>query len=545
MIASDNIAYCWGHNNAGQLGNGTTTVSKVPIKVSTTSTITGQLRSQVSAGTYNTCAIAQSSNSYCWGQNTEGRLGNGTTTDSSYISAVDISGVLSGKTTRQISAGITHTCIVASDNQIYCWGANGSGQLGNGLTDNSSVPVATIPVRDSSDRPSLDISVSIGGGSTCALASNHRLYCWGNNASGQLGAGTTTNSMQPLLVQSAGSLDGKTIQSTSAGNLYTCVIASNMRAHCWGKNDYGQLGNNSTTDSLTPVAVVVSGALNGQASIKQIAAGSTHTCAVASNNKAYCWGDNTYGQLGNNSTASSSVPVAVDTSGVLSGKSIVQITAGSAHTCAIASDNQVYCWGSNANGRLGNNSTTNSLVPVAVNTSGVLSGKTVIQISAGASYVCAIASDNQVYCWGYNGSGRLGNGSTTNSSVPVAVNTSGVLSGKTVRQISSESGQACALASDNQVYCWGNNDNGRLGNGSTVSSSVPVAVNTSGVLSGKTVRQVSAESGHSCALASDNNIYCWGDNTYGQLGNSSTISSSVPVLTTVLPNNPSIDYLHY
>ena len=133
-------------------------------------------------------------------------------------------------------------------------------------------------------------------------------------------------------------------------------------------------------------------------------------------------GGNSDGQLGNNSTTKSSVPVAVTTSGALSGKTIRQVAAGFSHACALASDNQAYCWGNNYDGELGNNATTNSSVPVPVTTSGILSGKAIRQAAAGYTHTCALASDNQAYCWGYNYFGQLGNNSTTNSSVPVAVN---------------------------------------------------------------------------------------------------------------------------
>ena len=154
-------------------------------------------------------------------------------------------------------------------------------------------------------------------------------------------------------------------------------------------------------------------------SAKQTSGGWSRSCAIASDDKAYCWGYNSEGNLGNNSTANSKVPVAVNTSGVLAGKTIKQISAGSSHTCAIASDDKAYCWGSNDFGRLGNNSTANSRVPVAVNTSGVLAGKTIKQISAGGTHTCAIASDDKAYCWGVGLA--LGNNSINNSLVPTHV----------------------------------------------------------------------------------------------------------------------------
>ena len=211
-------------------------------------------------------------------------------------------------------------------------------------------------------------------------------------------------------------------------------------------------------------------------SAKQVLAGMSNTCAVASDDKAYCWGNNISGALGNNSTTNFSIPVAVNTEGVLAGKIIKSISDSNIHTCAIASDNKAYCWGNNKSGNLGNNSTTNSLIPVAVNTTGVLAGKTIKQISAGTSHTCAIASDDKAYCWGAGSSGQLGNGTTSMTKVPVAVNTTGVLAGKTIKQISAGSSHTCAIASDDKAYCWGDGYPGQLGNGSTVNSSVPVRV---------------------------------------------------------------------
>jgi hypothetical protein len=166
-----------------------------------------------------------------------------------------------------------------------------------------------------------------------------------------------------------------------------------------------------------------------------ISAGGEHSCAIE-NGKAYCWGDNRYGQLGDDSTVDSSIPVAVDMSGVLAGKTLIQISADSNHTCAVDSKGAGYCWGDNSYGELGDGSFTASPVPVAVDTSGVLAGKVLTQISAGGftddsdEDTCASDSTGSAYCWGYNGSGELGDGSFTSSPVPVAVDTSGVLPAK-------------------------------------------------------------------------------------------------------------------
>lgn len=381
--------------------------------------------------------------------------------------------------------------------------------------------------------------ISAGGSFTCAVANNNKIYCWGDNSYGQFGNNTTTGSPVPILINLGGALSGKTIKSISVGSYYTCAIAFDDQAYCWGYNLEGELGNNSIVSSSVPVAVNTAGVLSGK-TIKSIATGTVSVCVIASDNQAYCWGasssNNNTGQLGNNSLADSHVPVAVSTAGVLSGKTIKSIAVGQDHACAIASDNLPYCWGGNWGGGLGNNSTVNSSVPVAVNTAGVLSGKTIKSIIAAEYYTCVIASDDQAYCWGDNSYGELGSGGAS-SSVPVAVSTAGVLSGKTVKLITaSNQYHVCAIASDNLAYCWGYNDYGKVGNNSLVDSHIPVAVIATGVLSGKTIKSISAGSLHTCAIASDDLFYCWGANfAVGQLGNNSTVQSLVPVATVPIP----------
>jgi len=367
---------------------------------------------------------------------------------------------------------------------------------------------------------------------------------WGNNDEGQLGNASTTNSNVPVALSTTGVLTGKTITATSAGGNHTCAITSEAtnNAYCWGWNGNGQLGNASTTGSNTPVAVDVSsgGALIGK-KITAISAGGYHTCAITTEaiNNVYCWGWNAVGQLGNASTTGSNTPVAVSTVGVLIGKTITEIDAGDSHTCALTSDvtNNAYCWGRNLESQLGNASTTSSNIPVAVSTVGVLIGKTITEIDAGDSHTCALTSDatNNAYCWGRNLEGQLGNASTTSSNIPVAVSTVGVLIGKTITEIDAGGYHTCAITTEaiNNVYCWGWNAVGQLGNALTTSSNIPVAVGVSsgGALIGKKITAISTGFHHTCALKSEatNNAYCWGGNGNGQLGNASTTSSNIPV----------------
>ena len=269
--------------------------------------------------------------------------------------------------------------------------------------------------------------------------------------------------------------------------------------------------------------------------ITQVAAGYDHSIVLASDGTVYTWGYNFYGQLGNGNTGTdSNVPVAVSTSGTpMAGKTITQVAAGYDHSIALASDGTVYTWGYNDYGQLGNgNPGTDSNVPVAVSTSGTpMAGKTITQVAAGGGHSIALASDGTVYTWGLNVAGQLGNGNTgTDSNVPVAVSTGEELSGKTITQVAAGIAHSIALASDGTVYTWGYNDYGQLGNGNPgTNSNVPVAVSTIGVLSGKTITQVAAGGYYSIALASDGTVYTWGDNYYGQLGTRNNINYYVPV----------------
>jgi alpha-tubulin suppressor-like RCC1 family protein len=390
--------------------------------------------------------------------------------------------------------------------------------------------------------------VTAGSIHTCAIAFDGRTYCWGNNYFGQLGDGTSDEKITPSLVNASAlsALSGKTVTAIAASSslndsYHTCAIASNGKVYCWGSDQYGQLGIDPATDSIYPVAVDTTGVLNDK-TIVYITAGYDDTCAVDSEGAAYCWGSNNNGKLGDGTTVAKTVPTLVNTSAssALNGKTVTAITAGNSHTCAIASttgfDSQAYCWGSNLTYQLGDNTTSGKVYPTAVYIGGALSGLTIRSITSGNNHTCVIASDSQAYCWGSNSNGQLGDSgaSGAKSKIPVAVNTSGVLSGLTVTAIVAGNNYTCAIASDSKVYCWGANASGQLGNNSTVQSSVPVAVNTDSGLSGlygKTAVSIAAGGIHTCAVDYIGKVYCWGNNDNGEFGNGSYNPSLVPVAT--------------
>jgi len=303
---------------------------------------------------------------------------------------------------------------------------------------------------------------------------------------------------------------------------------ANTRAMAWGNNGDGQLGNSSTMTSNLPVAVSTLGALSGK-TIIALSAGRNHSLALCSDGTVAAWGLNSLGQIGSNGGSQSTVPVIVSTLGVLAAKRVIAVAAGEAHNLALCSDGTVAAWGYNANGQLGSGGISTTATPSAVNTSGVLSGKRVVAIAAGQNHSVALLSDGTVAAWGYNFYGQLGDSGNATSTVPVLVNRDpGVLLGRTVTAIAAGQVHCLALCSDGTLASWGANSDGQLGDGGTTASNVPVLVTTAGTfLATRTVTSIAAGAFHSLALCSDGTVASWGLNTYGQLGRISG-SSLVP-----------------
>jgi alpha-tubulin suppressor-like RCC1 family protein len=369
-----------------------------------------------------------------------------------------------------VSAGSRHTCGLTPSGVAYCWGDNSSGQLGNGTTTNSATPV---PVSGAL----IFVSVSNGGNHTCGATpggpAGGAAYCWGDNSSGQLGDGTMTNTATPVPV--AG---GRSFLTVSAGGRHTCGVSGPVA--CWGDNSSGQLGNGTLTNSSVPVFALLP---NGLQPVETVSAGNNHTCAIERRGGfagilfVFCWGDNSSGQLGNGTMTNSATPVSVSTSqaGLLS--------AGTLYSCALGFPSAASCWGNNGAGQLGNGTTVNSATPVPV------SGALIFpSVSTGALHACGPVNSSvngtafsYAYCWGDNSSGQLGNGTTTNSAMPIVV-----AGGLNFAVVSAGGRHTCGvigIASNlrsptaaGAVYCWGDNTFGQLGNGWTTSTPVPVNV---------------------------------------------------------------------
>jgi len=336
---------CWGYNTSGQLGDGTTTNRSTPVSVSGLSS--GVIA--ITAGLYHTCALLSSSGVMCWGSGS-GQLGDGTFADR--LTPVHVVGLTSG--VQAVRAGETHTCALLSGGGVQCWGSNRYGQLGDGTTERRYTPV---PV---SGLASGVQAIATGSNHTCALLSDSGAMCWGWNTDGQLGDSTVTDRHTPVHVSSLSS----GVQAITAGYMHTCALLGTGGVMCWGRNNEGQLGDGTMTQRTTPVSVR---SLTG--GVRALAAGVWHTCALLSDSGAMCWGYNLYGQLGDGTVTDRHTPVHV--SSLSSG--VQGIAAGFYHMCALLAGG-VQCWGWNREGQLGDGSTTNRITPVSV--SGLSPGPT-------------------------------------------------------------------------------------------------------------------------------------------------------------------------
>ena len=385
----------------------------------------------------------------------------------------------------KISAGAEHTCVLNSAGEVLCWGLGTSGQLGNDGIISTDHPVYVVDGDSSTNHLGGIVQVSSGSTHTCALHSNGDVLCWGEGVEGRLGNDTEDSTDYPVYVvdgdSSANHLSG--IVQIDTGSLHTCALNSEGKVLCWGSGGSGQLGNDAEDFKDHPVYVVDGEDSEDHLSgIVQIGAGSNHTCALKSNGKVLCWGYGFFGQLGNGGGAKKDHPThVVDVSGGtnhLSG--IVQISLGDTHTCALKSNGEVLCWGNGGSGRLGNDALAAIDYPVYVvdgdSSANHLSG--IVQISTGLFHTCALKSNGGVVCWGAGSNGQLGNDGATNKDHPVNTvdgdDSTDHLSG--IVQISSGFLHTCALKLNGEVLCWGNGGNGRLGNDEATGKDHPVSV---------------------------------------------------------------------
>ncbi|MCX8686567.1 InlB B-repeat-containing protein [Bifidobacterium sp. B4142] len=696
-MGSDGQLYAWGSNNYGQLGDGTNTDRTRPVQVEKPQGASdGFTWKQVDIGWYHSAGIGSDGNLYTWGWNYYGQLGDGTNTDRNTPTLVGKpQGAPDGFTWKQVSLGGRHSGAIGSDNNLYTWGWNSNGQLGDGTTTDRNRPGVVDKPQGASDGFTWT-QASLGGWHSAAMGSDGRLYACGLNFNGQLGDGTTTDSYRPVqVVNPAGAPAGFTWEQASLGNSHSSAFGSDGQLYTWGWNQYGQLGDGTTTDRSTPTLVGKPQGAPAGFTWKYAILGRYHSAAFGSDGNLYTWGENNPGQLGRDVTEATPqgrpgvvvfpgaatptdvlfgqartmggitpnpdgtwqastpahAPGAVDVrvvwnrngpqpdahlqytfiapehqvgftskdsscpapTGMPPSQAVTQdgqaerpqpdpkadgclfdgwfqdnvaydfsqpvthsitLTArwtrtdtqhwtispaqgpeaggtkvtltpptprgvrfsqtsfGSFHSAGIASDGNLYTWGYNSKGQLGDGTTSSRSTPVQIGKpQGAPAGFTWKQVSLGGFHSAAIGSDGQLYTWGNNSSGQLGDGTTTSRSTPVKVGKpAGAPDGFTWKQVSLGDQHSAAIGSDGQLYTWGWNQYGQLGDGTTTSRSTPVKVGKpQGAPDGFAWKQASLGDQHSAAIGSDGNLYTWGYNFNGQLGDGTTTSRSTPV----------------
>jgi alpha-tubulin suppressor-like RCC1 family protein len=345
----------------------------------------------------------------------------------------------------QVSTGNMHTCGITTTGRAYCWGRNFQGQLGDG-TDTARLfptPVAGGLVFR---------NVSAAEDHTCGVTTDFLAYCWGEPISGKLGIGSPVRRIVTTPTRVAGGLKFRVV---AAGSAHSCgLTVPDERAYCWGDNSLGQLGDGTTTQRNTPVPVA------GGRRFRQVTTGALHTCAVTWSHNGYCWGADFSGELGDGATRQNRSRPSL----VVGGHPFTQISAGFGNTCAVTTTARAFCWGSSP---VGDGSTLQRFQPSRV--SGNLSFS---RVNAGDNHMCGVTTTKKAYCWGINSLGSLGNGvgGINLQTRPVAVS-----GGLLFAQVSAGRG-TCGTTPDGAAYCWGENGDGQLGDGTTVSRFVPTAV---------------------------------------------------------------------
>jgi alpha-tubulin suppressor-like RCC1 family protein len=375
----------------------------------------------VGAGFQNSCAVVESGQVYCWGANAQGELGDGTTDGRPRPRpVVAAAGDAPLTNARALATGSSHSCALVGEGGVRCWGGNSLNQLGDGTTE---VRTAAVVVSSGQGAPLAGVqAVASGQNHACALAGGG-LLCWGLNGSGQLGDGTRANRgvAAPVLRAPATPLAGAL--AVACGGEHSCAVVGAGEVHCWGGNANGELGDGTTVGRDVPAPVVTSVLGPPLAGVQVLALGSRHGCAAIEGGNVRCWGDNEYGQLGDGTGASQTLPVAVATGpggGPLAGA--LALALGSFHSCAVVAGGEVRCWGRNASGELGDGTTSDRPYPVPVLASPggpPLTG--VRALALGPDHSCAVTEAGEALCWGSNPAGQLGDATTSQRRTPVRV----------------------------------------------------------------------------------------------------------------------------
>jgi len=504
-INSNNKLYCWGDNTDGQIG-----INSAQLEVNQPTLVAETLDwKYVHAGPHHTCAITQTHELYCWGDNADLQLGTG---DLGALRELQPQAVFNDKQWKTVSAGSSSTCGITMDHMLYCWGSNTFSHIGDGTFDNR--PDATQIGGDNNWA-----SIHVAGMHSCGMKFDGSILCWGNNLAGQSGDGSGIRYQNRAQLQPTPTPSADSLSQIVAGNSFNCGLDESKRLWCWGSNEFGELGlGHNITLLESPQAVTPEKQWTAIFSNE-----SYHSCGILqTDNSLWCWGWNEFGQVAHADTGPYKyidIPYLVDKTRVW-----LSVGIGHYHTCAIAADRTLWCWGDNFAGKLGQGVMGDGnpiVVPQQVILPTTMPNDIDNQwsvVTAGFDHTCGIQFQSQsLWCWGTDGSGELGNGEgiVGNRALPVLVD-SGVW-----LDVKAGEAHTCAIKSDNTLWCWGSNTAAAIGNGDENIFVVfqPLQIGTS--LQWQTL---SVGNIHSCAITLDSDLYCWGHNTWGMAGVNSTQS---------------------
>lgn len=351
--------------------------------------------------------------------------------------------------------------------------------------------------------------VSVGKKASCGISFDDKLYCWGGSLYGTFEADLGVSreldkSTRPVAVILSNGLDDEKIEKVVNGYGGSCVTTESGKLYCWGYNSsWGYGGWPKTFEGTVTPFVFDGGGVFKDKKISDVFLNSDGGCAISSDSVIYCWGYT-------NSSQDTNKPIEINTSGLLKDKTITSVESRASTTCAVTDDQKIYCWYNFSGNTVQSNEKIQSLTPIEIDTSGKLAGQKISKLSIGRDSVCVLTQSSNVYCWGSGSSGELGDGKKSTSKQLVQVTNSGVLKGVKIVSITSGESHSCVLSDAGKIYCWGDNYYGQLGDGTTNDSSVPIAVKTEGVLSAKRFVSVISYSDYTCAIDSDYQLYCWG-----------------------------------
>ena len=495
-IKTDGTLWSWGLNNKGQLGDGTDgTANNKNIPVQEDSNSTNW--TSVSAGGTHTVALKSNGELWAWGNNSYGRLGDGA---NSGISNVPIQEHFNATDWKSISVGYSHTVAIKNNGKLYAWGRNNNGQLGDGTTADRQVPT-----QESTDSNWSQVSAKgpSNFGQTLAIQTDGTLWAWGKNDSGQLGDGTAEDRTVPTQ-EVSNSTDWS---SVSTGEKYTVALKSNGRVWAWGINEYGQLGDGTTDNKIIPTQETTAGT-----QWLRVSAGFQHTVALKTDGTLWSWGRNIFGVLGIGISGDKKVPTQESTGSIW-----VDIKASNNYTVALKTDGTLWSWGNNLYGQLGDGTVAHKNTAVQENSHSTHW----VSIDSGGSHTVALKDDGSLWAWGKNYSGQLGDGTTTSKRIPTreesnATNWSSIAAG---------ANHTVAIKTDGTLWAWGQNGSGQLGNGSNTSTTSATREESNAT------NWASASGGnlHTVALKTDGTLWAWGENGHGQLGDNTTTDKNIPI----------------